>query len=81
MIALDYWYNPKAEEPVEKKRIKHHPGRFIASYTLCQRGGCGDKVRKGNSKVGKVAIGKARYLLNIVFIHLDVRFISFPLYS
>jgi hypothetical protein len=27
---------------------------------------------------GKVAIGRARYLLNIVFIHLDVRFISFP---
>ena len=28
--------------------------------------------------MGKVAIGKARYLLNIVFIHLDVRIISFP---
>lgn len=27
---------------------------------------------------GKVAIGKVRYLLNIVFIHLDVRIISFP---
>ena len=27
---------------------------------------------------GKVAIGKARYLLNIVYLHLDVRVISFP---
>ena len=27
---------------------------------------------------GKVAIGKARYLLNIVYLHLDVRIISFP---
>ena len=27
---------------------------------------------------GKVAIGKARYLLNIVFSHLDVQIISFP---
>ena len=29
---------------------------------------------------GKVAIGRARYLLNIVFSHLDVRFISFPIF-
>ena len=28
--------------------------------------------------IGKVAIGKARYLLNIVFMHLDVQIISFP---
>jgi hypothetical protein len=28
---------------------------------------------------GKVAIGRARYLLNIVFQHLDVQIISFPL--
>ena len=27
---------------------------------------------------GKVAIGRVRYLLNIVFRHLDVRIISFP---
>jgi len=39
----------------------------------------GIKLEKGIIEVGKVAIGKARYLLNIVFIHLDVRFISFPI--
>ena len=30
---------------------------------------------------GKVAIGKARYLLNIMIIHLDVQFVSFPYYN
>jgi hypothetical protein len=28
--------------------------------------------------MGKVAIGKARYLLNIMLTHLDVQIISFP---
>ena len=27
---------------------------------------------------GKVAIGKAKYLLSTVYLHLDVQFISFP---
>lgn len=30
------------------------------------------------ARKGKVARGKARYLLNIVNLHLDVRIISFP---
>jgi hypothetical protein len=34
-------------------------------------------IKKKNE--GKVAIGKARYLLNIVYLHLDVQVISFPL--
>jgi hypothetical protein len=29
---------------------------------------------------GKVVIGKTKYLLNIVFLHMDVRIIFFPLY-
>ena len=29
-------------------------------------------------KKGKVAIGKARYLLNIMLTHLDVQIVSFP---
>ena len=28
---------------------------------------------------GKVAIGKARYLLNIMLTHLDVQVVSFPI--
>lgn len=34
---------------------------------------------KKKKKKGKVAIGKARYLLNIVFQHLMVQIHSFPL--
>ena len=35
--------------------------------------------KKKKKKKGKVAIGKARYLLNIVFQHLMVQIHSFPL--
>ena len=37
------------------------------------------KLYNCKKKKGKVAIGKARYLLNIVFQHLMVQIHSFPL--
>ena len=60
----------------------------LARYLLgdidsCRRLSNLDKVmswskRGYNNFKGKVATGKARYLLNIVFLHLDVQIISFP---
>ena len=37
------------------------------------------RCRSSSYFMGKVAIGKVRYLLNIVFKHLGVRVTSFPL--
>jgi hypothetical protein len=48
---------------------------LIGKGYLCRR--CRCQIEAGLIR-GKVANGKARYLLNIVCIHLDVQVISFP---
>ena len=57
--------------------ISPRVNRLIGKLLSCQERR--RRFEPGLTRKGKVAMGKAKCLLNIVFIHLDVRIIFFPL--